>query len=193
MPAPVPKMSTSRVTIRAKAEPTRTPSSTPGVSDGRLTLTQRALAGAARLAEPMFTNVAASEETRDVAFATLHGLYWLVVNLTERADRWSLRSTMRSGPTNRRFGFLRHLAHRLAGLPVVVALTVRTAQDRHRADLNSLLLEARPPIIRPRPLGKSAVARLVRASLGARRQHTVVPRVRGRHRRKSVPVVGVVG
>ena len=55
----------------------------------------------------------------------------------------------------------------LAGLPVVVALTVRTAQDRHRADLNSLLLEARPPIIRPRPLGESAVARLVRASLGA--------------------------
>ena len=45
----------------------------------------RLLAGAARLAEPVFTDVSAAEDTGDVAFATLHGLYWLVVNLAERA------------------------------------------------------------------------------------------------------------
>ncbi len=137
----------------------------PAVVSADAAETDRLLAGAARLAEPVFTDVAASEETRDVAFATLHGLYWLVVNLTERGPlvlavddaQWADEPSLR---------FLLHLAHRLAGLPVVVALTVRTAQDRHRADLNSLLLEARPPIIRPRPLGESAVARLVRASLG---------------------------
>ena len=125
----------------------------------------RLLAGAARLAEPVFTDVAANEETRDVAFATLHGLYWLVANLTERGPlvlavddaQWADEPSLR---------FLLHLAHRLAGLPVVVALTVRTAPDRTGAALNALLLEAHPPIIRPRPLGESAVARLVRASLG---------------------------
>ena len=125
----------------------------------------RLLAGAARLAEPVFTDVAAAEDTGDVAFATLHGLYWLVVNLAERAPlllaiddaQWADEPSLR---------FLLHLAHRLAGLPVVVALTVRTDADRHRQDLGSLMLEARPPVLRPRPLGESAVARLVRDSLG---------------------------
>jgi DNA-binding CsgD family transcriptional regulator len=125
----------------------------------------RLLAGAARLAEPVFTDVSAAEDTGDVAFATLHGLYWLVVNLAERAPlllaiddaQWADEPSLR---------FLLHLAHRLAGLPVVVALTVRTDADRHRQDLESLMLEARPPVLRPRPLGESAVARLVRDSLG---------------------------
>ena len=123
------------------------------------------MAGAARLAEPVFTDVAAAEETGDVAFATLHGLYWLVVNLAERGPlvlavddaQWADEPSLR---------FLLHLAHRLAGLPVVVALTVRTDAERHRQDLGSLMLEARPPVLRPRPLGESAVARLVRDSLG---------------------------
>jgi len=125
----------------------------------------RLLAGAARLAEPVFTEVAAAEETGGVAFATLHGLYWLVVNLAERAPlllaiddaQWADEPSLR---------FLLHLAHRLAGLPVVVALTMRSDAERHRQDLGSLMLEARPPVLRPRPLGQSAVARLVRNSLG---------------------------
>ena len=125
----------------------------------------RLLAGAARLAEPVFTEVAAVEDTGDVAFATLHGLYWLVVNLAERAPlllaiddaQWADEPSVR---------FLLHLAHRLAGLPVAVALTVRSDADRHRQDLRSLMLEARAPVLRPRPLGKPAVARLVRDGLG---------------------------
>ena len=125
----------------------------------------RLLAGAARLAEPVFTDVSAAEDTGDVAFATLHGLYWLVVNLAERGPlvlsvddaHWADEPSLR---------FLLHLAHRLAGMPVVVALAVRTGADRHRQDLGSLMLEARPPILRPRPLGESAVASLVRESLG---------------------------
>jgi DNA-binding CsgD family transcriptional regulator len=125
----------------------------------------RLLAGAARLAEPVFTEVSAAEDTGDVAFATLHGLYWLVVNLAERAPlllavddtQWADEPSLR---------FLLHLAHRLAGLPVVLAVTVRTGADRHRQDLGSLMLEARSPVLRPRPLGESAVVRLVRDSLG---------------------------
>jgi DNA-binding CsgD family transcriptional regulator len=126
----------------------------------------RLLAGAARLAEPVFTDVSAAADTGDVAFATLHGLYWLVVNLTERGPlvlavddaHWADEPSLR---------FLLHLAHRLAGLPVLLALAVRTGGEKHHPDLGSLMLEARPPILRPRALGSSAVARLVRASLGA--------------------------
>ena len=84
----------------------------------------RLLAGAARLAEPVFTDVSAAEDTGDVAFATLHGLYWLVANIAERGPlilavddaQWADEPSLR---------FLLHLANRLAGLPVVVALTVR--------------------------------------------------------------------
>ena len=102
------------------------------------------LAGAARLSEPVFTDVAAAEETGDVAFATLHGLYWLVVNIAERGPlilaiddaQWADEPSLR---------FLLHLANRLAGLPVVVALTVRAGADMHR----------RPPQFSP---GRSAPA-----------------------------------
>ena len=125
----------------------------------------RLLAGAARLSEPVFTDIPALGETRDVAFATLHGLYWLVANLTERGPlilavddaQWADEPSLR---------FLLHLANRLAGLPVIVALTVRAGADMHRPDLSSLLLEARPPILRPRPLGESAVRQVVRSNLG---------------------------
>ena len=125
----------------------------------------RLLAGAARLAEPVFTDVSATQETSDLAFATLHGLYWLVVNMTERGPlvlavddaHWADEPSLR---------FLLHLAHRLAGLPVTLALAVRTGSERHREDLGPLLLEARPPVLRPRPLGEAAVASLVRAKMG---------------------------
>lgn len=127
---------------------------------------QRLLVGAAALAEPVFTDVPSAQPMADVAFATLHGLYWLVVNLTERGPlvlavddaHWADEPSIR---------FLLHLAHRLTGLPVAVVLTVRTGSDRHGQDLAALMLEARPPVLRPGPLGEDAVSRLVRASLGA--------------------------
>ena len=132
----------------------------------------RLLAGAAGLAGPVFTDVSAVGENPDIAFATLHGLYWLVANLAERGPmvlsvddvHWADEPSLR---------FLLHLAHRLAGLPVVLALTVRTGDERPNPVLNSLLLEAQSPIIRPRPLGEQAVANLIRSSLGA----TVGPRL----------------
>ena len=110
-------------------------------------------------------DISAPGEIGDVAFATLHGLYWLVANMTERGPlilavddaQWADEPSLR---------FLLHLANRLAGLPVVVALTVRAGADMHRPHLSSLLLEARPPILRPRPLGESAVGQVVRSSLG---------------------------
>ncbi|TFV58897.1 LuxR family transcriptional regulator [Mycobacterium sp. PS03-16] len=126
----------------------------------------RLLAGAARLAEPVFSDVAAVKDSGDVAFATLHGLYWLVANLTERGPvvltvddaHWADEPSLR---------FLLHLAHRLGGLPALMVLTVRTGSDRHRPVLGSLMYETGPVILRPQPLSATAVARLVRSRLGA--------------------------
>src|SRR6476469_10384661 len=125
----------------------------------------RLLAGAARLAEPVCTDVAAAEDTGDVAFATLHGLYWLVVNLAERAPLLLAVDDAQCAdePSLR---FLMHLANRVTDLPVVVALTVRAGADMHRPHLSSLLVETRLPILRPRPLSESAVGQMVRETLG---------------------------
>ncbi len=125
----------------------------------------RLLTGAAELAGPVFTDVGRAQGTTDIAFATLHGLYWLVVNLAERAPlvlvvddaHWADEPSVR---------FLLHLAPRLLGLRILVALSVRTHVEGMRADLVSLMLEARPPVLRPRPLGAAAVASLVRDGLG---------------------------
>lgn len=126
----------------------------------------RLLADAARLAEPVFAAGAGIESGANVAYATLHGLYWLVVNLTERAPlvlaiddvQWADEPSLR---------FLLHLAHRLAGLPVVIALAMRTGSETRRPELQSLLLEAQAPILRPQLLGDAAVTRLVRSALGS--------------------------
>ena len=134
--------------------------------DADATERDRLLAGAARLAEPVFTDVSAAEETGDVAFATLHGLYWLVANL-DRA--WP------AGTIDRRRALGRRAVATVLTPPRAPSRgnacrawrwPCERAPTRHRQDLGSLMLEARPPILRPRPLGKSAVASLVRASLG---------------------------
>ncbi|MFI6094966.1 AAA family ATPase [Lentzea sp. NPDC051213] len=124
----------------------------------------RLLAGAARLATPVFTAADVQENSGDVTYATLHGLYWLVANLAERAPlvlsvddaHWADAPSLR---------FLDHLAHRLDGLPVIIALTARSGSAAHREDLRSLTLEA-ALTIQPRPLSDAAVGLLVEAGLG---------------------------
>ncbi|BBX70562.1 LuxR family transcriptional regulator [Mycolicibacterium psychrotolerans] len=127
---------------------------------------ERLLGGAARLAEPVFTDVEPAASTADIAFATLHGLYWLLANLAERAPLVLLVDDAHCAddPSLR---FLLHLAPRLAGLPILVALSVRTSPHKVRAELRALTLESRAPVVRPQPLSDDAVASLVRALLGA--------------------------
>ncbi|GAA2856231.1 AAA family ATPase [Pseudonocardia halophobica] len=123
------------------------------------------LAGAARLAEPVFAPVTPDQDDGATAHAILHGLYWLVANLAERAPlvlsvddvHWADEPSVR---------FLVHLAHRLAGMPVLVALAARTGTERRRPELRPLLLEARSPVLRPRPLQAAAIEHLVAAALG---------------------------
>jgi tetratricopeptide (TPR) repeat protein len=125
------------------------------------------LAGAAGLAEPVFAVRAdAQGDGGDPPHGVLHGLYWLVVNLSERAPllvaiddaHWSDGASLR---------FLIHLARRLDGLPVVIALATRTGEDSGQPELlRGLVLEARPPILRPKELSEGAVSTVVVATLG---------------------------
>lgn len=58
-------------------------------------------AGAAAMAQRLFDPEAPGDGGADASFATLHGLYWLVVNLADRA-RCSSPSTTLTGPTRNR-------------------------------------------------------------------------------------------
>ena len=125
------------------------------------------LSGAARLAKPLFAG--APEQgvaSPDAAHATLHGLYWLVANLSQKRPlllavddvHWADDPSLR---------FLLHLARRLEGLSVAVLVAIRPGETRSQPELaRQLVLEARRPALRPRPLSSSAVGELVRGELG---------------------------
>jgi DNA-binding CsgD family transcriptional regulator/Flp pilus assembly protein TadD len=123
------------------------------------------LAGAAGLARPVFAAVPGA--TGDPSHAVLHGLYWLVANLCERSPvliavddvHWADRPSLR---------FLIHLARRLDGLPAAIALASRTGEERpDQTELvKALVLEARPPVLRPHPLSERAVRQVVEAGMG---------------------------
>lgn len=77
--------------------------------------------GPAALARPLFTRAESAADE----FAVLHGLYWLMVNLTERAPvavliddvHWADQGSLR---------YLHYLADRLDDLPVALVVAVRT-------------------------------------------------------------------
>ena len=58
----------------------------------------RLLNGAARLAEPVFTDISAADEGGSIAFATLHGLYWLVANIADAVQVDCRRGRPGAGP-----------------------------------------------------------------------------------------------
>lgn len=128
---------------------------------------ERLMAGAARFSEAVFAEPAAeAQRSGDPSFAVLHGLYWLVANLSERAPtvlaiddaHWADRPSLR---------FVGFLARRLEGMGLMVALASRRGEPGAEADLLRALwqeLGTRP--IEPRLLSEEAVARLVRSRLG---------------------------
>lgn len=127
----------------------------------------RLLAGAARLALPLLAGTPGADGTGDPTHAVLHGLYWLVANLSERTPllllvddvHWADGASLR---------FLAHLLRRLDGLRAAVALTARTGEEAEGSELlTALTLEMRPPILRPRPLSEAAVGCVISAGLGA--------------------------
>jgi len=128
----------------------------------------RLLAGAARLASPLFEfgeagGVLARGE--DASHTTLHGLYWLTANLAELRPALLAVDDVHwcDSPSLR---FLSYLVRRLEGLPVVVAACVRTGEPGvDETVLSALESEPLATVVRPAPLSLDAVAQLLRARL----------------------------
>ena len=118
------------------------------------------LRGPAALAEPLFGDGEAADE-----FSVLHGLYWLIVNLTEQSPMailiddlpWADECSLR---------FLGYLAERLDDLSVALIVTVRSGDPGAESPLVSHLWElATSPTIRPAALTENGVEALLRDTL----------------------------
>jgi DNA-binding CsgD family transcriptional regulator len=127
---------------------------------------ERAFAGAAALARPLFESGNGTQQLRgDAGFRTLHGLYWLFVNLSQETPlfvvvddvQWADVASLR---------FLAFIVKRLEGLPLSLALALRAGEAPTDATLiDSLLTDPLASTMRPRPLSSTAVGRLVRERL----------------------------
>ncbi|MGH8860029.1 MAG: ATP-binding protein, partial [Jatrophihabitantaceae bacterium] len=121
----------------------------------------RLLCGSAELATPLFTVQASApgQTADDAAFAHLHGLYWLVVNLSaERPLLLCVDDLHWADVASTRF--LAYLAGRISGLPVVLAFTTRptrTVSERWAPSASRTLSL--------RPLDRAHVDEALRASL----------------------------
>ncbi|HYY05544.1 MAG TPA: AAA family ATPase [Candidatus Limnocylindria bacterium] len=122
------------------------------------------LAGTAQLAEPLLRGGVPATPSAPGAgdFPLLHGLYWLVANLAERAPvvlvaddaHWLDASTLR---------FLAYLGQRLPDLAVALLVGARPGEpDGRGALLHELRGQQATRVVRPGPLSPAAVDRLVR-------------------------------
>ena len=104
----------------------------------------------------------------DGSFEALHSLYWLVVNLADRAPvlvlvddcQWADRDSLR---------FLAYLAQRIDGLPMAIVLASRPPDPAGptRAAVGQVASRPKAIALYPRPLSESAVVALIRERLGA--------------------------
>jgi DNA-binding CsgD family transcriptional regulator len=123
------------------------------------------LAGAARLAAPML-GIAAQNGAMVAdggSFTGLHGLYWLTVNLAERAPlllavddaHWADGVSL---------SFLVYLLRRVEALPVLIVLACRPDEpDADEALLDALRGDPLTRTVRPAPLSAAAASVVVRA------------------------------
>ena len=130
---------------------------TPVVRDpaGRAALAQ----GAARLAAPALDLGAAPAPV----FATCHGIFWLVAELAERQPlllavddaHWADAPSLRA---------LNHLAHRIADLPVLLAVAARPPEPGRDAEelLEALAAEPATTVLRPQPLSDAGTRLVLR-------------------------------
>jgi DNA-binding CsgD family transcriptional regulator len=118
--------------------------------------------GAARLADPVLDPVGAGAPT----FATLHGIYWLLADLTEQRPlllavddaHWADTASLQA---------LAHLARRIADLPLLIVLTARPADSGAATELfDTLRAEPGTTVLRPGPLSAAATAALASDVLG---------------------------
>jgi DNA-binding NarL/FixJ family response regulator len=124
-----------------------------------------ALDGPAAPASAVFDSADRGAPVGDPSFASLHGLYWLTLNLAERGPLLlAIDDLQWCDPPSLRF--LAYLKRRLEGLQVLIACGLRPAQpEAHRVLLGEIAGGALAVPIRPRPLSEPAVADLVRERL----------------------------
>jgi predicted ATPase len=119
--------------------------------------------GDARLAGPALDLTDAATPT----FAALHGIYWLVAGMAERRPlllavddtQWADTSSLQA---------LHHLAHRIADLPVLLAVAARPAEPGGEAAelLELLAAGTRTSVLRPGPLSHTATRALLGTVFG---------------------------
>ena len=130
---------------------------------------QRLLAGAAGLTTPSFDALepdGMGPRGEDL-HSVLHGLYWLTANLAAEAPLAIIVDDAQWGdaPSLR---FLTYLSNRLDGLPLFLAVGMRTSELASELDvLDELATNPMTRLIRPRPLSAAAVDELIRDALGA--------------------------
>jgi DNA-binding CsgD family transcriptional regulator len=122
--------------------------------------------GAASLSKPLFAPASARDlaPSADRAFSMLHGLYWLLNNLTDERPvvlsvddlHWCDAESVR---------FLAYLAPRLEGLAIAVLASTRGGEPATE-DLARLATAPETTVLRPRPLSDEATARLCELRLG---------------------------
>ena len=125
------------------------------------------LVGAAGLASPVFDGGAADAGDSERAGAVLHGLYWLVANVAERGPlallvddaSWLDAASAR---------FVEYLGRRLEGLPVLLAVAMRSGEGEDSEGRLRVLSDAGASVLVPAALSEAASGVLVRDELGAR-------------------------
>lgn len=133
-------------------------------SEQRAALFDGAAAHARRLLEPdqPASETAAGE---DAAFALVHGLHWLALNLSERGPlllavddlQWLDAASLR---------WLAYLARRLEGVAIGILGALRPIADEDPA-LVELLADPATTIVKPSALTPAAVTEIVRADLSS--------------------------
>ena len=117
--------------------------------------------GAALLAAPVFDDSGAEHPERDRVASVLHGLYWLVSGLAERAPiallmddaQWLDAASAR---------FLLYLARRVESLPVLLVIATRQGQSPAADSQLAALGELAASEFRIGPLTEEGSAALVR-------------------------------
>jgi DNA-binding CsgD family transcriptional regulator len=119
------------------------------------------LSGAAGLAAPVVLPSAAAGGEAAKPAAVLHGLFWLCSNLAEREPLMILVDDVHwaDAPSLR---FLAYLARRLSGLPILVAVAMRSHEPGTDHELLAALSQdPAASVLSPAPLSAAAVRRLV--------------------------------
>jgi DNA-binding CsgD family transcriptional regulator/tetratricopeptide (TPR) repeat protein len=124
------------------------------------------LGGAAALAAPLFDPGAAVQESvGDSSFPTLHGLFWLTANLSERKPLvLAIDDLHWCDPPSLRW--LAHVLPRLEGLTLLVLVALRPQEPgADDALMAHLTTDPMTTILYPAPLSEAAVSQLVRDTL----------------------------